>query len=131
MGYGPGVALYVVFGIFAGISGFMLWKVFIELDSSRFPMLSFGDLFFRVFGKKTRQAINIAQSVQQFCSVMVLILGSGTVVSQLAGPGLCFIVCMIIVMVVGIITGSVRSLQRLGWICNLSVWMNIVCFVIM
>lgn len=66
-----------------------------------------------------------------FCTVMVLILGNRTVISQLAGPGLCFVVCMIIAMVIGIVCGSVRSLQRLGWLCNVSVWLNIACFIIM
>ncbi|KAI7352367.1 hypothetical protein KC336_g22447, partial [Hortaea werneckii] len=41
-----------------------------------------------------------------------------------------FIVVMIIVMAIGMVFGSIRSLQRLGWLCNLSVWLNIVCFII-
>lgn len=107
----------------------MLWKVFTTMDSSRYPMLSYGDLFFRVFGPKTRHFINIIQSVQQFCTVMVLILSKGRIISQLAGPGLCFIVCMIIIMLIGMVLGSIRSLQRLGWLCNLSVWFNITAFI--
>lgn len=130
VGYGAGVALYVVFGLAAAASGLMLWSVYISLDSSRFPMLSYGDLFLRVFGPKTRHFINITQSFQQFCSVMVLILGNGQVISQLAGPNFCFIACMIIVMAVGMIAGSVRTLQRLGWLCNFSVWLNIATFII-
>ncbi|KAJ5833190.1 Transmembrane amino acid transporter family protein [Penicillium riverlandense] len=130
VGYGPGIALYIIFGLAAGLSGFFLWKVFMTLDSSRYPMCSYGDLFLRVFGPKTRHAINVTQSFQQFCSVMVLILGNGQIISQLAGPKLCFIVAMIIAMVVGILCGSIRSLQRLGWLCNLSVWLNIVSFII-
>ena len=121
----------MIFGLAAFAAGLMLYKTFLALDSSRFPILSYGDLFLRVFGPKTRHFINVTQSLQQFCTVMVLILGNGQVISQLAGPGLCFIVCMIIVMVVGMVCGSIRSLQRLGWICNLSVWLNIVSFLIM
>ena len=101
-----------------------------SLDSSRYPMLSYGDLFLRVYGPKTRHFINITQSIQQFCTVMVLILGSGQVISQLAGPGLCFIVCMLIVTIVGIICGSVRTLQKMSFLCNFSVWLNIVSFII-
>lgn len=37
---------------------------------------------------------------------------------------------MIICMVIGIVLGSIRSLQRLGWLCNASVWMNVVSFLI-
>ena len=115
----------------AAAVGFFLWKVFVTLDSARFPICSYGDLFLRVFGPKTRHFINVTQSLQQFCTVMVLILGQGQIISQLAGPNFCFIACMIICMVVGMILGSVRTLQRLGWLCNFSVWMNIVSFIIM
>jgi hypothetical protein len=63
-------------------------------------------------------------------TVCVLILGNGQIIAQLANENLCFIVCMLIIMIVGIILGSVRSLQRLGWLCNLSVWFNIISFII-
>lgn len=38
MGYGPGVALYTVFGLFAAYSGFQLWKIFLAMDSDRYPL---------------------------------------------------------------------------------------------
>lgn len=131
MGYGPGVALYVIFGLFAGLSGLMLWRVFIGLDSSRYPMLSFGDTYFRVYGPMARHFINIMQSLMQFFTVSQLVLNNGMIISQLAGPKLCFVACMIIATVVGIVCGMVRSLQRLGWLCNLSVWLNVTQFIIM
>lgn len=131
VGYGIGVSIYVVFGFAAFAGGLMLWKCFVSLDSSRFPILSYGDLFLRIFGPRTRHFVNVAQALQQFCTVMVLILGNGQVISQLAGPEFCFIVCMIIVMAVGMVAGSIRSLQRLSWMCNLCVWLNIVTFLIM
>lgn len=43
---------------------------------------------------------------------------------------MCFMATMIICMVIGIVLGSIRSLQRLGWLCNASVWMNVVSFLI-
>lgn len=131
MGYGPGVALYVVFGIAAGFSGWILWRVFLGLDSSRYPILSYGDTFFRVYGKKSRHFINVTQSLQQFLTVAVLILGSGQVIAQLSSAKICYIVCFLIFMIVGIFAGSVRSLQRVGWFANASVWINIVSFLIM
>lgn len=33
-------------------------------------------------------------------------------------------------MLVGILSTSIRSLQKLGWICNLSVWLNVASFII-
>ena len=131
MGYGPGIALYVVFGIFAGFSGWILWKVYLGLDSSRYPILSYGDPFFRVYGKHSRYFINITQAFQQFLTVAVLILGSGQVIAQLSSARICYIVCFLIFMIFGVFAGSIRSLQRIGWFANASVWLNIVSFIIM
>lgn len=130
VGFGPGVALYIVFGAAAAFSGYILWKVFLGLDSSRFPMVSFGDTYFRVYGPFARHFINVAQAIQQFMTVAVLILGSGTIIAQLSSEKICFVACLIIFMVVGMVFGSIRSLQRIGWLANLSVWINIVSFII-
>lgn len=43
VGYGPGTALYIIFAFAAGASGWMIWRTFLGLDSSRYPMLSYGD----------------------------------------------------------------------------------------
>jgi hypothetical protein len=71
VGYGPGVALYLIFGVAAGFSGWILWQVFLTLDSSRYPMLSFGDTYFRVFGQKSRHFINFAQALCQGVSHVI------------------------------------------------------------
>jgi len=131
MGYGPGVALYIIFGIAAGFSGWAIWRVFMGLDSSRYPMVSFGDPFFRLFGPKSRHFINAAQSLQQFLTVAVLVLANAQIIAQLANNSICFVACMIIVMAIGMFVGSIRSLQKLGWLCNASVWLNVVTFVMM
>jgi amino acid permease len=131
VGYGPAVALYTIFGVFAGFSGWILWKVFLALDSSRFPLQSFGDTFYRVYGRKSCQFINFAQALQQFMTVAVLILSCGTTIAELANEKLCFIVALLIFAIVGIIFGSIRSLQRIGWLANFSVWLNVVCFIMM
>ncbi|KAL6819070.1 transmembrane amino acid transporter domain-containing protein [Trichoderma camerunense] len=130
VGFGPGVALYIVFGAAAAFSGYILWKVFLGLDSSRFPMVSFGDTYFRVYGPFARHFINVAQAIQQFMTVAVLILGSGTTIAQLSSEKICYVACLIIFMVVGMVFGSIRSLQRIGWLANLSVWINIISFII-
>jgi hypothetical protein len=121
----------VVFGIAAGFSGWILWRVFLGLDSSRYPILSFGDPFFRVYGRTARHFINVTQSLQQFMTVAVLVLGSGQVIAQLSNAKICYIVCFLIFMIVGMICGLMRSLQHVGWLANASVWMNIVSFLIM
>ncbi|KAE8448332.1 hypothetical protein EG329_009576 [Mollisiaceae sp. DMI_Dod_QoI] len=130
-GYGLGAGIFVLMGIAAGASGFMIWRTFLALDSSRFPMVTFGDAFFRLFGSKTRHFINILQSFQMFMSVAVVQLGQTLILAQLAGSAnLCLIVCGIISLVVGMASGYMRSLKHLGWFCNASVWINIVSFII-
>ncbi|KAE9364781.1 hypothetical protein N431DRAFT_355013 [Stipitochalara longipes BDJ] len=130
-GYGLGVGIFVLMGIAAGASGFMIWRVFLALDSSRFPMVTFGDAFFRLFGSKTRHFINVLQSFQMFMSVAVVQLGQTYILAQLAEKvNLCLIVCGIISLVVGMASGYMRALKHLGWFCNASVWINIVSFII-
>lgn len=64
-------------------------------------------------------------------TVAVLILGSGQVIAQLSGATICYIVCFVIFTIFGIIAGLMRGLQHVGWLANLSVWLNIVSFIIM
>ncbi|EME87866.1 uncharacterized protein MYCFIDRAFT_159061 [Pseudocercospora fijiensis CIRAD86] len=130
MGYGPGLALYLVFGLMAFYSGLQLWKMFIGLDSPRYPMRNFGDLGFRVYGGWARQLVNVLQSCQFFLNVTLLIESSGQGLQQMAagknGKGvLCFVAAEVIFMVCGFIFGQVRTLQRLGFLANLAVWLNV------
>lgn len=131
-GYGLGVGIFLLMGFAAFASGMMIWRTFLALDSSRFPVMSFGDPFFRLYGPRMRHFINFMQSLQMFLSVAVVLLGNTGIIAQLAGSAnLCFIVCGIISLVVGMASGYMRSLKHLGWFCNFSVWINIVTFVIM
>lgn len=132
-GYGLGVGIFVLMGLAAGASGFMIWRVFLGLDSSRFPIVTFGDAFFRLFGSKTRHFINITQSLQMFLSVAVVQLGQTYLLAQLSitAPKFCFTAIGVVCLLVGMASGYMRSLKHLGWFCNASVWINIVSFIIM
>ncbi|KAI0008276.1 transmembrane amino acid transporter protein-domain-containing protein [Xylariaceae sp. FL0662B] len=131
MGYGPGIALYTVFGLMSYYSGWILWKIFLGLDSDRFPLRGYGDFFFRLFGPSARHFINVGQSLQLLLNVSLLVLSNGQSISQISrgsvgdNMGLCFVACMLIFMVVGLVLGQIRTLQRLGWLANLSVWMTV------
>ena len=130
MGYGAGVALYVIFGVFAAFGGWVIWKVYLDLDSSRYPMLSFGDPFMRLYGQKMRHFINIAQSLQQFLTVSILIFSKSLNIEQIAKSGVCFIAMMVVIMAIGMLGGFIRSLKKVGWLSNAAVWFNIVNFLI-
>lgn len=125
MGYGPGVALYTVFGAFAGYSGFQLWQIFLHMDSDRYPLLGYGDLFFRVYGKWARHLVNILQTIQLLLTVSILILSNGQSISQISKGNLCFVACLVIFMVCGMVVGQIRTLQRFGWLANFAVWINV------
>ena len=130
VGYGAGVALYIIFGIFATFSGWAIWKVYLDLDSSRYPMMSYGDPFFRLFGKRSRHFINVAQSLQQFLTVAVLILSKSTNIAQISKGHVCFSAIMVIILGIGMLSGIIRSLAKIGWLSNAAVFMNIANFLI-
>ena len=131
-GYGLGVGIFILMGFAAFASGIMIWRTFLALDSSRYPVMSFGDPFFRLYGPRVRHFINFMQSLQMFLSVAVVLLGNTNIIAQLGGSAnLCFVVCGIISLVVGMASGYMRSLKHVGWFCNFAVWVNITSFIIM
>lgn len=85
MGYGPGFALYTVFGGLALYSSILIWQMFVGLDSTRYPLRNYGDLAFRVYGNWARYLINIMQTVQFFLLVALIIESSGQSLAQMAG----------------------------------------------
>ncbi|KAI4594640.1 hypothetical protein KJ359_007730 [Pestalotiopsis sp. 9143b] len=110
-------------------SGWVIWKVFLGLDSDKYPIRGYGDFFYRMFGPAARHFINVSQSLQLLLVVSVLILLNGQSISQISrGPsgdqlGLCFVACPLIYMVAGFVLGQIRTLQRLGWLANVCVWL--------
>lgn len=116
----------------AAISGWYVWGVYMHMDSDRYPLRDFGQAFFRVFGSEARHVINVLQSLQMIMLVAVLILSNGGSISQVSigkdgihGNGLCFIICFFIFTILGMVLGQIRTLQRFGWLANLSVWMTV------
>lgn len=137
MGYGPGSALYIVFGGLAVYSGLQLWSMFQGLDSTKYPLRNYGDLTFRVFGQVARIGVNVLQSFQFFLNVALLIESNGQGLAQMAaGPnatvataGICFVVAEVVFMLAGFVLGQIRTLQRLGFLANLAIWLNVVVIV--
>ena len=129
-GISIGTGIFVLMGIAAGASGLMIWQTFMKLDSSRYPIVGFGDPFHRLFGRYVRQFINVIQALQQFLTVCILIFGQSSVLSQMAEAKICWIAVLIIITVIGIAMAWLRSLKHLGWLCNASVWLNVITFII-
>ncbi|KAJ6442469.1 short-chain dehydrogenase/reductase 2 [Purpureocillium lavendulum] len=127
MGWGPGIALYTVFAVMAGYSGYLLWDMFMGLDSHQFPVKTFGDLGYRLYGPWLRFLLNILQGIQLIFNVGMLLLINGEALSQVAQFKLCFIVCCAVWAITGFTVGQIRTLQKFGWLANFAVWLNLLC----
>lgn len=95
-------------------------------------MYTYGDVYFRIFGRLSRYIVNFMLATELLLSVSVVILSNGQSVSQISqgldgsnGNGICFVACLVIFMSAGFIIGQVRTLQRFAWIANLCVWLNL------
>ncbi len=118
-------------------SGYIIWKSYLGLDSDKYPLLTFGDIFYRLFGALPRHFINFMLSFQMMLFVATLILQSGQGISQISqghdaihGDGLCFVACMLIYMVAGLLVSQVKTLQRVAWLANFAVWVNMTILLI-
>ncbi|CZS88641.1 related to neutral amino acid permease [Rhynchosporium graminicola] len=111
LGWGPGIALYTVFGGLAIYSGFLLYWMFLGLDSHSFPLKSYGDIAFRVY--------------ELLCNVGAIIISNGQALSQISRFKLCYAICCLVFALSGFLIGQVRTLQKYGWLANAAIWMNV------
>ena len=125
MGFGPGVALFTIFGVLSWYTAYQLWRIFLQIDSDRYPMKGYGDMAFRVYGTWFRHVVNVLQSFQFFLNVALIIISSGQSISQMSKGKLCFIVCVVVCAIAGCIIGQIRTLQRFGWLASSAVFMNL------
>lgn len=102
--------------------------MFLQLDSTRYPLNSYGDVAFRIFGPAARHLVNVLRWIQLFCLVGVIVIGNGQGLYQI-NSNICYVVCCVIWSVIGMVLGQVRTLQRFGWIANFAVWMNVIVMV--
>lgn len=95
MGFGPGFALYTVFGGLALYSSIQIWQMFIGLDSTRYPLRNYGDLAFRVYGSWARYLFNVLQMFQFFLMVALITESNGQSLGQMAAgkSGTGFLCC--------------------------------------
>ncbi len=48
----------------ASYTGLILWRLFIRLDSLRYPLRTYSDIVDRIYGKRARQVSSLLQNVQ-------------------------------------------------------------------
>lgn len=130
MGWGPGIALFTIFGVLAAYSGYLLWTIFMGMDSYEFPIRTYGDLGYRLFGRWICYLFNILQTIQLVLNVGLIVISNGEALSQAAKFKLCFAICCLVWALAGFLLGQVRTLQKFGWLANAAVWINVICMII-
>lgn len=109
----------------AGYSGYLIWRVFLGVDSFEFPAKNYGDLGFRVWGKYGRHITNIFQAVSLLFLVGQVTIQFGENISQVSKFRLCYVACPLIFAAVGLCFSQIRSLKAYGWVANAGVWLNV------
>lgn len=125
LGWGPGIALYTVFGFMAGYSGYLIWHTYIGLDSYEFPCRNYGDLAFRTWGTTARYVTNVLQGLG-----LLLLLGQVTIqygqnISQVSKFRLCYVVCPLLFIIAGFFMTQIRTLKNYGLVANFAVFLNL------
>lgn len=99
--------------------------MFLHLDSDRYPLQTYGDLAFRLYGSVARHSVNILQSIQLVFNVGIITVSNGQSLAQISKNGACFIILCLVWALAGMIFGQIRTLAKLGWLANAAVWMNV------
>ncbi|KAH8814916.1 amino acid transporter-like protein [Xylogone sp. PMI_703] len=128
-GYVGGVLVYTCMGIMAFFAGWQIWRMFLKLDSDRYPMRTFGDMGFRIYGTWARHGMNLLQSIQLLFNVGVIIIGNGQALSQMSKFKLCFSICCLIWPLVAMVAGQIRTLQKFGYLANFAIWINLLVII--
>ncbi|KAJ3561392.1 hypothetical protein NP233_g10219 [Leucocoprinus birnbaumii] len=125
VGWMPGILLYFFMAVVAWYSSVILWRLFVRLDSLRYPLRSYSDIVERIYGKKARMVSSFLQSLQLIVVVGANCLSNGQAFSQVTSRKVCFSVCIVIWTIIGMIISQIRSLKNYGWVANSAVWINI------
>lgn len=130
MGWGPGCALFTVFALMAGYSGYLLWQIFLGMDSYEHPIKSYGDMGYRLYGQWLRWLFNALQAVQLILNVGAIVISNGEALSQAAKFRLCFSICCLVWAIAGFALGQIRTLQKFGFLANAAIWINITVIIV-
>lgn len=125
LGWGPGIALYTVFGFMAGYSGYLIWHTFLGLDSYEFPCRNYGDLAFRTWGTTARYVTNTLQALALLLLLGQVTIQNGQNISQVSRFRLCYIVCPLLFVIAGFLMTQIRTLKNYGLVANFAVWLNL------
>lgn len=134
-GWVTGNVMYIVMGFCAWWCGILLWKLFMQLDSARYPVKTYGDLGERVVGGPMRHIFNALQTLQLIINVGLICLTNGQALSQVisGAPGnanLCFSVCVVLFSLIGMAFAQVQTFRGLGFAASTAVYQNIIIVIV-
>lgn len=66
--------------------------MYLGMVSDRYPLKTYSDISFRIFGSGARYAVNILQPVQLLFNVGIIIIVNGQSLAQVSSNGACFII---------------------------------------
>lgn len=95
------------------------------LDSYQFPVRTYADLGFRIFGGYARYIILAFQALQLLMSVAIILISNGEALSQASRFRLCYAICVLVWAIAGFLFGQIRTLQKFGWLANFAIWINL------
>jgi hypothetical protein len=97
----------------------------LDLDSYEYPVRTYADLAFRIFGKWAGYIVQFFQAIQLLLNVSVILISNGESLSQASKFRLCYAVCVVVWAIAGFLFGQVRTLQNFGFLANFAIWINL------
>jgi hypothetical protein len=119
-----GTALCVSFPFYQISSSNATHKL-LELDSFEYPVRTYSDLAFRIYGRSARYLVLSFQAVQLLLNVAVILVSNGEALSQASKFSLCYAVCVVVWAIAGFLFGQIRTLQKFGFLANFAIWINL------
>lgn len=120
-----GIILFTLFGAMAFYSGYLIWRVFLGVDSFQFPARNYGDLGMRTWGKTARHVTNFLQALGLLLLLGQVVILFGLNISEMSKFRLCYVVCPILFVIAGFLLTQIRTLKAYGWVANMCVFLNI------
>lgn len=96
-----------------------------DLDSYEYPVRTFADLAFRIYGRWARYLVLIFQAIQLLLNVAIILVSNGEALSQVSKFKLCYAVCVVVWAIAGFLFGQIRTLQKFGFLANFAIWINL------
>jgi len=129
LGWAPALLIFIGFSIMAFCCGQILWKLYMALDSERYPIKSYGDIAERTFGPAFRNVVNTVQFLQLGLQVSTFIMLNGHALAVIIDKPFCFMLLNVFVSIIGICGSQMRSLRSLSAFAFFGFFGNMIAFV--